>query len=586
MTRSKSALLSVSLFILLVHFFYYPKWSKKKVEATLSWDVSGYYMYLPAIFIYKDIKQCTFLDSIVSQYKPTFSIQQAYLHEPSGNYVMKYSMGQAVLLSPAFFVAHLWACISDRYPPDGFSLPYQLVISMWSLMMALIGLIFLRLNLLEYFDETSVGLTLLGLVLGSNYLNYSAIDGAMTHSSLFTLYAILVYAAIHFYKQPSYLKAVVIGLVVGLMTLTRPTELVSCLIPLLWGMRFRLSDLKRHALFMMEHKRKYALAVLTTVLVGSMQVAYWYVVTGDLFVYSYKDQGFSWLDPHLTEGLFSFKCGWLLYTPIMAFALVGCLFLFRTKKLAAFPILVFLTAFIYLTFAWDIWWYGGSLGQRAMVQSYAILAFPLGAFMSFLVRARALVKWLTIMLMIFCSYVNLWFTHQAHKGGLHKGAQTTKAYFLNTFLTYKHNPEHLKLLDGISELYDGDAKEAHTILRDTLYKKHLDHHNSSAEMLIPSEDNWQKYAWIRVSADFEVDKKEWSTWKMTHFTFSLKNEGGVVKHGYYRVQRYLEENKPQRLFLDIRIPDQKADLLTVGFDNSRSMKEVTVSNLVVELFGD
>ena len=33
-----------------------------------------------------------------------------------------------------------------------------------------------------------------------------------------------------------------------------------------------------------------------------------------------------------------------------------------------------LLLFIYIAFAWDIWWYGGSLGQRSMVQAYAVLS--------------------------------------------------------------------------------------------------------------------------------------------------------------------------------------------------------------------
>ena len=31
--------------------FYYPKWQKPDTEATIGWDVSGYYAYLPAAFI-------------------------------------------------------------------------------------------------------------------------------------------------------------------------------------------------------------------------------------------------------------------------------------------------------------------------------------------------------------------------------------------------------------------------------------------------------------------------------------------------------------------------------------------------------
>jgi len=138
MTNSISAIIIAFLFILGVHFFYYPKWEQPKTEATLSWDVSGYYLYLPAAFIYSDLKQCEFAPDILDKYTPTFDFQQAFKHKASGNYVMKYSLGQAVLMSPAFFAAHVWASNSLSYEADGFSHPYQFMISMWSLLVSII----------------------------------------------------------------------------------------------------------------------------------------------------------------------------------------------------------------------------------------------------------------------------------------------------------------------------------------------------------------------------------------------------------------------------------------------------------------
>ncbi|HLO38540.1 MAG TPA: hypothetical protein VK173_08620, partial [Lacibacter sp.] len=64
------SLIICCVLMMAVSFFYYPKWSRPGSEATISWDVSGYYMYLPATFIYKDLKQCSFKDSILSKYQP------------------------------------------------------------------------------------------------------------------------------------------------------------------------------------------------------------------------------------------------------------------------------------------------------------------------------------------------------------------------------------------------------------------------------------------------------------------------------------------------------------------------------------
>ena len=58
--KSFLSLCLTTLIILSTAFLFYPKWKKSNTEATLSWDVSGYYLYLPAIFIYKDIKKVSF----------------------------------------------------------------------------------------------------------------------------------------------------------------------------------------------------------------------------------------------------------------------------------------------------------------------------------------------------------------------------------------------------------------------------------------------------------------------------------------------------------------------------------------------
>jgi len=98
------SILSLIFSYLLIAFFsliYYPKYKAPQAEATLGWDVSGYYMYLPAAFIYQDLKKVEFRDEIMKAYEPTPDFQQAYPYK-NGNWVMKYSMGQAVMYLPFF----------------------------------------------------------------------------------------------------------------------------------------------------------------------------------------------------------------------------------------------------------------------------------------------------------------------------------------------------------------------------------------------------------------------------------------------------------------------------------------------------
>ncbi len=343
--QSFICLVVLYIFISLANLVYYPKWQHKYTEATIGWDVSGYYMYLPAIFIYQDLKKCTFLEDILKKYRPTPDPQQVFWHS-SGNRVMKYSIGQAIQFAPFFFIAHTYASYSPSYEADGFSLPYQFMISFGSLLVAFLGLYYLRKILLMYFSDGVVSLSLLALILGSNYLNYSAIDGAMTHNNLFTIYTLLIYQTIRLYEKPALKRFIFIGLLVGLAALTRPTEIISCMIPILWGVNlFSLESIKERFQFFQQNISHTLLAVLICLTVGFIQLLYWKYVAGEWIVYSYQDQGFSWLNPHLFDGFLSYKSGWLVYSPLMTFALLGFIFLYQKKDLF-FICLSFSTLFI------------------------------------------------------------------------------------------------------------------------------------------------------------------------------------------------------------------------------------------------
>lgn len=597
--KSKITLFVVYLVILLVHFGYYPKWNKTKTEATISWDVSGYYMYLPATFIYKDIKQCSFKDSILQKYQPTPDFQQAFMHK-SGNYVMKYSIGQAIMYTPFFAIAHGWASVSESYPADGFSRPYQLMISLGTLLIAFLGLYFLRRCLLRYFEDLPVAVSLIALVLGTNYLNYAAIDGAMTHSHLFTIYSILIYVTIRFYERPSYLKAAAIGALVGLAALTRPTEILSAIMPMLWGIEsISITAMKQRISWIIVHWQQYLLAVVICGLIGSIQLMYWKYVSGEWIVYSYEDQGFDWLKPHLRDGLLSYKSGWLIYTPMMIFSLIGLFFLRATKQ-AFIAILVFSMLFIYVTFAWNIWWYGGSLGQRAMVQSYAVLMFPFCAFITWLITKNNLVKIVAICLMLLFSYFNLWFTHQAHYGGMLPVGQMTKAYFWKTLGTYTPLQEDLKLLDT-NEDYDGIR------INERLYYENsfdsiswrscqtMSGDSLNGAICLTSQDNRYEVVipidkldaqWIDAAADFQIKHKEWNYWTMTQFSIQFYDGGTLIKDRMIRVQRHLNDNETKRLDFQTKIPEQTFDQIKIVFWLAESPKEIIIDNLKLILFDE
>jgi len=592
MKYSRFSLIICVLAILYTGLIYYPKWEKQGTEATISWDVSGYYMYLPAFLIYKDAKKCRFKDSVIQKYYPTPDFQQAFQHA-LGNYVMKYSSGQAVMMLPFFLSGHLFARISS-YPADGFSYPYQLAICLGMLIYAFIGLWHLRKVLLIYFPDTVTAITIAAIVLASNYLNYAAIDGAMTHNTLFTIYCVLLYITIRFTQQPSFLKAIVIGSLCGLAGLIRPTEVIAVLIPVLWGIQ-NFKELKER---IVANWRRYIVMAVAFCIVISIQPLYWKWATGEWIVYSYQDQGFNFLKPYLWKGIFDFRSGWLIYSPIFFLVIPGFYYLYRQQKKVFPAVLFFSVLFIYICFSWNQWWYGGSLGARAMVQCYPVLAFALAAFVQRLSKAGELVKISFAAFCSLCMYYNFWLTHQAHKGGLYKAGEMTGAYWKAVLFKHEVNRKWDYLLDN-NELYksypqevtrvyvnnfEADTSALATVLdsingKSLLFSKQDQYSNEYKFSLTKPHQKW-----IRASADFTSAQKEWETWRMVQFCIRLYKNKEVVKHRYLRIHRLLNENETRNIFIEMKADDIDFDEVGIFWWNPASAKTLIVDNLRVVTF--
>ena len=599
--RLSSAALVVCFLMLAATHLYYPKWEQAGGEATLSYDVSGYYLYLPAAFIYHDLKKVAFLPEVIEQYRPTDDPYQTFTHD-SGNEVMKYSLGQAVAFSPFFALAHAYALVSDDYPADGFSRPYQLGISLGSLLIGFLGLFVLMRVLRLYFPDAPVAVTLLTITCATNYLNYTAIDGAMTHNYVFTYYALLLLATHHLYAhrdRPNGWLFPAIGLLLGLMALTRPTEILAAILPLAWGVQLNASSIRSRLGFFGDHISGIATAVICCAAVGSLQLVYWHYVTGDWIVYSYQDQGFDWLHPHLIDGLFSYKAGWLTYTPVMWLALLGFLPLyFRRDGLVTAP-LIHVVLFIYVAFAWSVWWYGGSLGQRTMVQAYPVLAFPLAAFLSWAARSRFWMRAIVGALLVLCTAHNLWFTHQAHRGGLFVVEWMNRAYYWRTLFTFEVDPEDKLLLDN-PEFYRGIPESIDTVYTNGFDDRDpgpcgmppiagggslclVDEAQGTEEFRVSGE--FARGQWVRASVAARIDQQRWYIHASAQLILRFYRKGENVKERIVRIHRVLNEDFMREVSIEARAPSGGADEVSVSVWNGGSDKppllldQLTISTL-------
>lgn len=584
-------------FLIAATSFWYPRWEKTETNATISWDIMGYYLYLPAIFIYHDVKELKFKDDIMEKYKPSGSFYQAYEH-PTGNQVMKYPLGLAICYLPFFLLAHFLAGISG-YPADGFSLPYQLAVHWGSVLWALWGLWMCRKLLLLYFPDKIVAYVLFLLVAGTHVLLYSGIDVPHAHIFGFGLFAYLVLLTEKWYQKPTLSTSILIGAAIGLAALIRPTDIICAMIPVVWGLD-SFKSLKDRLLVWFRQIPKLLIAVLTVAIVGSLQMFYWKYATGEWIVYSYKDQGFNFWEPHLSDCLFSYKKGWLMYTPLMILSLLGFIRLFQTKKRLFAGVLLLFLIHAWITFSWDIWWYGGGVGQRAMIQIYPMLAIPMAALIGWVLE-RKFLKYLFWTFSLFCIWFNgmvLWQSH-APNGGFDT-EYMNRAYFWQIFgktyvpdewtILLDNNESFIKNKKNIRTAYTNDFeneldtasindKYAHSGTKATFINQEIPFSNT---LVIPLPEKQPRG--VHLSAFFYTGIKQWDTWRMPQFTITFENEGTIVKQKMIRVSRFLGENEWKEYGFDTKIPPKPYDKIKIHLWNADSDKPLWMDDLKVAYF--
>ena len=78
---SRLSYIACTTILLYVAFIFYPKWNAEAGESSLGYDAATYYWYLPATFIYKDLKEQKFGDSITAKYRFQSTFAESYVHE-------------------------------------------------------------------------------------------------------------------------------------------------------------------------------------------------------------------------------------------------------------------------------------------------------------------------------------------------------------------------------------------------------------------------------------------------------------------------------------------------------------------------
>jgi len=398
-------------------------------DRVIASDGKGYYAYLTALFIYNDTDY-SFIDTYEAEYYPPGKpLYKDFRYNTGHGIVNKYFQGPAILWLPFFGVGHLVASVSG-YEMDGYSLPYQMAIAFAAFFYLWLALLLLRKTLRFYtHNENTIAWIIVATALATNLIYYTVNAGSQVHVFNFFLINAFVYsilAAIRSQKASYYASA---AFMLGMIIISRPQNgLIVFAIPFLCGSRKAFLNLIKS---IFTNKRILLFSSASLLLPLLIPVSYWYYKTGQLLVYSYGNETYDLTNPHLLNFLFSFEKGWLLYTPLCAFALFGFVYLFRKNKWEFVSLSAFLFFLVYFMSSWWIWTYTSYIGQRVMIDYYIFAAILL-VYVSHWFEMRGKKHVLPLIISLFVA-LNVMQYFQQLNWIYPAGPVTAKSYFSNFF---------------------------------------------------------------------------------------------------------------------------------------------------------
>jgi hypothetical protein len=521
-----------------------------------SYDVFGYYMYLPLKFKYHDltIQNYQTIEEIIRTYHSSETFYQGVKWD-NGNWVMRYPIGLSIFYAPFYFLADLIAPLTG-YKTDGFSRPYQLTILYGCLLYSLIGLHFLKKILIRFLSDATAALTLLVIGLGTNYFFHSSIhgQGAMSHNIVFSLFALIVYFTILWHQDHQLKYVILLGVCTGLGALSRASEILIVLIPLLYGVT-NFQTLKEKAKLFLSYKRQVLIFIIIILGIGFIQFAYWKFATGKFIVNPYgagnPGEGFELGHPHVLNVLFSFRKGLFIYTPVMLFAIYGFYILYKTQRTLFWCLFIYIAANLYVVSSWSCWWYGSCFGNRALIPSYVALSIPLGFAIEHVLALRS--RMIFILIVFLFIALNLFQSWQMYACILDP-TNMSRSYYISTFLqTHPTTQEQRDLLlegkfNSDHELFSKRDSLTHTLAytreedfeKENIGKRYLSDviHHSGKNGLILCNKTIPSYSLQATFSDVTQKTYTWikaSVWVYSFYTIKdpQANFGIHMKHNGY-----------------------------------------------------
>lgn len=384
-----------------------------------SYDGFGYYMYLPSLFKEGNLDiQKEWAEKLQNEYCGGTVVYQL-LPQENGKNIDLYHMGMAVVELPGYLAGDLFAKALG-YKQDGFSKPYYIAFVINMFLILILGLVYLRKLLLLFFSENIAALSLLILVSASNLFITFSESFTLPHCALFSLNTLFLYYTIIHYRTGSNRSLYVASLILGLTVFIRPTQALWGIIPfILFYGKYQTRK---------EFWKKIALFPLAGLIWNIPQIIYWKIIGGKLIMHNLHTEELIFTDPNLWKFLFSYRKGWLLYSPVFFAAIAGILVSYFKDKRLFFALSSFTILNIFVLSSWECWWYAASYSSRVMVDSYATFALGFG-FLLVYIQQKKIVQISLFVFLFGVTVLNILQSIQFRKGYLDHSRMSKQHYW-------------------------------------------------------------------------------------------------------------------------------------------------------------
>jgi hypothetical protein len=349
-------------------------------------DGIGYYSYLPSLVLEHDLD---FANEYVTILPPGGRLFTA--RTPTGLSYNYWPVGPPLLWLPFFLVAHGLALLLTAggivVRLDGLGYWHQAFVICGNIAYGGTAMWLAFRTARRVARDVSAMWAVLLVAFGGNLAYYMTAEASLAHAT--AAFAVSLFFAVWMRlrgrSEPR--QAALLGALAGLVAVVRTQDLVLLLVPIAAEVTTRFGSARGRgpSAMLASLGRDAVLAVVAAVVVYSPQ----FFVSSALYGAWWKPpqlqvgwigfQVFTWQSPRFWSVLFSPQSGLLTWHPIVAFALLGAVPLWRRDRPLAAALVTGVLAQTYVTGGWHDWAQGRAFGARTFVSCLPLFAAGLAA---------------------------------------------------------------------------------------------------------------------------------------------------------------------------------------------------------------